>query len=33
MLKDGGATDEQISMMLDENPRRFFAGEALPALD
>ncbi len=32
MLKDGGATDEHISMMLDENPRRFFAGEALPAL-
>jgi len=31
-LKDGGATDEQISMLLEENPRRFFAGEALPAI-
>jgi len=27
MLKQGGATDEQILSVLDENPRRFFAGE------
>ncbi len=31
-LKDGGATDEQIDTMLVENPRRFFAGDELPAL-
>ncbi len=30
-LLDGGATQEQITMMLEENPRRFFAGEPLPA--
>ena len=28
-LKAGGATDAQITTMLDENPRRFFAGEAV----
>ena len=26
-LKAGGATDSQITTMLEENPRRFFAGE------
>lgn len=31
-LKEGGASDEQIAMVLEENPRRFFAGEELPAL-
>jgi phosphotriesterase-related protein len=30
-LKDGGATDAQIDRMLEENPRRFFAGEPVPA--
>ena len=29
-LKDGGVTDEQITMMLEENPRRFFTGEPIP---
>jgi phosphotriesterase-related protein len=28
-LKAGGATDAHITTMLDENPRRFFAGEAV----
>jgi len=28
-LQDQGVTDEQISMMLDENPRRYFSGEPL----
>jgi len=32
MLKDGGATDEQIDRLLVDNPRRFFAGEKLPTL-
>jgi phosphotriesterase-related protein len=27
-LKAGGATDSQITCMLEDNPRRFFAGEA-----
>lgn len=31
-LLAGGATKEQIETMLVENPRRFFAGEAPPAL-
>jgi phosphotriesterase-related protein len=31
-LREGGATAEQVDMMLVENPRRFFAGEELPAL-
>jgi len=31
-LKAGGATDQQITTMLEENPRRFFEGGALPAL-
>jgi phosphotriesterase-related protein len=30
-LKDGGATDDDLDLLLRENPRRFFAGEALPA--
>jgi len=30
-LKDGGATDEQITMMVEENPRRFFAGDLPPS--
>lgn len=32
MLKEGGATDEQIDKFLVDNPRRFFKGEALPPL-
>ncbi|MGH0038525.1 MAG: phosphotriesterase family protein [Myxococcota bacterium] len=32
MLKEGGASDEQIETLLVENPRRFFAGEKLAAL-
>jgi phosphotriesterase-related protein len=32
MLKAGGATDEHIDHILVQNPRRYFAGEALPAL-
>jgi len=32
MLREGGATDEQIERLLVENPRRFFAGDALVAL-
>jgi len=31
-LIDGGATKEQIEMMLVDNPHRFFAGDALPPL-
>ncbi len=31
-LKDGGASDADIEMMLVHNPRRFFSGEALPEL-
>ena len=31
-LKDGGATEEQIDALLVDNPRRFFAGEKLPAI-
>jgi len=30
-LKDGGANDDDIDLLLRENPRRFFAGEPLPA--
>ena len=30
MLKERGLTEQEIFSMLDENPRRFFAGEALP---
>jgi phosphotriesterase-related protein len=29
-LKDGGASDDDIDLLLRENPRRFFAGEPLP---
>jgi len=32
LLRDGGASDEQIDRLLVENPRRFFAGEKLAAL-
>ncbi len=32
MLEEGGATAEQIRTMLVDNPRRFFAGDPLPAL-
>ena len=31
-LKDRGVTDEQIDALLVDNPRRFFAGDKLPAL-
>ena len=31
-LKDRGVSDEQIDALLVENPRRFFAGDKLPAL-
>jgi phosphotriesterase-related protein len=30
-LKDGGASDDDVELLLRENPRRFFAGEPLPA--
>jgi phosphotriesterase-related protein len=30
MLKSRGLTDHDIHAMLDDNPRRFFAGDALP---
>ncbi len=33
MLKAGGASDEQIDQILVQNPRRYFAGEPLPALE
>ena len=32
MLKDGGATEEQIDALLVDNPRRLFAGEKLHAV-
>ncbi len=32
ILKEGGASDAQIRALLVDNPRRFFAGEKLPAL-
>jgi phosphotriesterase-related protein len=32
MLKAGGASDEHIDHILVQNPRRYFAGEPLPAL-
>ena len=31
-LRDRGVSDEQIDQLLIDNPRRFFAGEKLPAL-
>jgi phosphotriesterase-related protein len=31
-LRDRGVTDEQIDTLLVDNPRRFFAGQKLPAL-
>jgi predicted metal-dependent phosphotriesterase family hydrolase len=31
-LRDGGATEAQIDALTTENPRRFFAGEALGPL-
>ena len=31
-LKEHGVTDEQIDALLIDNPRRFFAGDKLPAL-
>ena len=31
-LMDGGASVEQIALLLEENPRRFFAGETPPPL-
>ncbi|MGY4592756.1 phosphotriesterase-related protein [Bradyrhizobium sp. GM22.5] len=31
MLKARGITDEDISSMLEDNPRRFFAGDPIPA--
>ena len=30
MLKERGLTEQEIFSMLDDNPRRFFAGESLP---
>ena len=30
LLRDRGLTDAEIFSMLDDNPRRFFAGEPLP---
>jgi len=32
MLKAGGASDEHLDHILVENPRRYFAGDALPPL-
>jgi len=32
MLREGGASEEQIETLVLENPRRFFAGEKLPSL-
>lgn len=32
LLREGGATDEQIDRLLVDNPRRFFAGDKLQAL-
>jgi phosphotriesterase-related protein len=29
-LKDGGASDDDLELLLRENPRRFFAGEGIP---
>ena len=29
-LKDGGASDDDLDLLLRENPRRFFAGDPLP---
>ncbi len=31
-LLESGATQEQIEALLVDNPRRFFAGEKLPAV-
>lgn len=33
MLRERGLRDGEILAMLDDNPRRFFAGEALPAVN
>ena len=33
LLREGGATDGQIDTLLVDNPRRYFAGEPLPALE
>ncbi len=30
-LREAGVTDQQIEMMMVENPRRFFAGDAIPS--
>jgi phosphotriesterase-related protein len=30
MLRERGLSDGEIFAMLDDNPRRFFAGEPLP---
>jgi predicted metal-dependent phosphotriesterase family hydrolase len=30
MLRARGMRDDEIFSILDDNPRRFFAGEALP---
>ena len=30
MLRERGLSDNEIFAMLDDNPRRFFAGEPLP---
>jgi len=30
MLRQRGLSDAEIFAMLDDNPRRFFAGEPLP---
>jgi predicted metal-dependent phosphotriesterase family hydrolase len=30
MLRERGLSDDEIFAMLDDNPRRFFAGEPLP---
>ena len=30
MLRERGLSDSEIFAMLDDNPRRFFAGEPLP---
>jgi phosphotriesterase-related protein len=33
MLKSRGLSDRQIDSVLEDNPRRFFAGEVLPLLN
>jgi predicted metal-dependent phosphotriesterase family hydrolase len=32
MLKDRGATEDQIEMLVVDNPRRFFSGDPLKPL-